>query len=54
LHRELLPSYMDSVIYRDIIERHDIKNHIALRQLLLHCLQNATVSPQPSQRTISS
>jgi len=42
LHRELLQSYMDSVIYRDIIERHDIKNHIALRQLLLHCLQNAT------------
>ena len=40
LHRELLQSYVDSVIYRDIIERHDVKNHVALRQLLLFCLQN--------------
>lgn len=40
LHRELLQSYMDSVIYRDIIERHDVKNHMALKQLLLYCLQN--------------
>ncbi len=40
LHRELLQSYMDSVIYRDIIERHDVKNHTALKQLLLYCLQN--------------
>ena len=42
LHREILQGYMDSVIYRDIIERHHVKNHIALHQLLLHCLQNAT------------
>jgi predicted AAA+ superfamily ATPase len=40
LHRELLQSYMNTVIYRDIIERHDVKNHAALRQLLLYCLQN--------------
>lgn len=40
LHRELLQGYMNTVIYRDIIERHNIKNHLALRQLLLHCLQN--------------
>lgn len=40
LHRELLQSYMDSVIYRDIVERHDVKNHVVLRQLLLFCLQN--------------
>jgi predicted AAA+ superfamily ATPase len=40
LHRELLQSYMNTVIYRDIIERYAIKNNIALHQLLLHCLQN--------------
>ena len=40
LHRELLQGYMDSVIYRDIIERHDVRNHHAVKQLLLHCLHN--------------
>lgn len=42
LHREILQGYIDTVIYRDIIERHNIKNHIALKQLLLSCLQSAT------------
>ena len=42
LHREILQSYIDSVIFRDIIERYDIKNHTALRQFLFYCLQNAT------------
>lgn len=41
LHRELLQGYVESVIYRDIVERHLVKNVTALRQLLLHCLQNA-------------
>jgi uncharacterized protein len=40
LHREILQGYIDSVIYRDIIERYNIKNHNVLRQLLFHCLQN--------------
>jgi predicted AAA+ superfamily ATPase len=42
LHRELLQDYMASVIFRDIVERHSVRNHLPLRQLLLHCLQNAT------------
>lgn len=41
LHREILQGYMDSVIYRDIIERHQVKNTVALQALLLHTLQNA-------------
>jgi uncharacterized protein len=41
LHREILQSYINTVIYRDIIERYQVKNHVALRQLLLYCLQNA-------------
>lgn len=40
LHREILQDYMNSVIYRDVIERYDVTNHVALRQLLLYCLQN--------------
>ncbi|NGX53638.1 MAG: hypothetical protein K1000chlam4_00354, partial [Chlamydiae bacterium] len=39
-HREVLQSYIDIVIYRDIIERYNVKNVHVLRKLLSHCLQN--------------
>lgn len=40
LHRELLQGYLETVIYRDIIERHQIINIPALRNLFHHCLKN--------------
>ncbi len=39
-HREILQGYIDTVIYRDIVERFDVKNVHVLRKLLSHCLQN--------------
>lgn len=41
VHRNLLQGYTASVIYRDIIDRHQVSNSHALRQLLAHCLQNS-------------
>lgn len=41
LHRELLQGYLDVVIYRDIIERHNIINIVALKNVFHHCLKNA-------------
>ncbi len=41
LHRELLQGYMDAVLYRDIIERYQVSNTLALKQFLNHCLQNS-------------
>lgn len=40
-HSELLQGYVNSVIYRDIIERYQIKNVLVLKKLLQYCLQNA-------------
>jgi len=39
-HREVLQGYIDTVIYRDIIERYQVTNVHVLRKLLSHCLQN--------------
>ncbi len=39
-HREILQGYIDTVIYRDIVERYNVKNVHVLRKLLSHCLQN--------------
>ena len=41
LHRELLQGYTDAVLYRDIIERYQVSNTLALKQFLNHCLQNS-------------
>jgi uncharacterized protein len=41
LWRELLQGYIDSVIYRDIIERYQITNGQAVKKLLIQCLQNS-------------
>lgn len=42
LHRELLQSYINSVIYRDIVERYKITNIQVLKKLLIHCLQHSS------------
>ena len=39
-HREILQGYIDTVIYRDIVERYEVANVHVLRKLLTHCLQN--------------
>lgn len=41
IHRELLQSYIESVIYRDIIERYKVTNVEVLKRLLIYCLQNS-------------
>lgn len=41
LHRELLQGYTASVIYRDIVDRYQISNTHALKQLMAHCLRNS-------------
>lgn len=41
LYRELLQGYMDVVLYRDIIERYQVSNTLALKQFLNYCLQNS-------------
>lgn len=40
LHHEILQGYIDTVIYRDIIERHGVSNVQTLKRLLSHCLQS--------------
>lgn len=42
LHRELLQGYIDSVIYRDIIERHHVTQGPLLRIFLRFCLHNSS------------
>lgn len=39
-HRLLLQSYVNTVIYRDVVERYDVSNAHMVKQFLLHCLQN--------------
>ncbi len=41
VHRLLLQGYLDTVIYRDVIERHHIVNAHPLRLLLTHCMRNS-------------
>ncbi len=41
IHRELIQGYVNSVIYRDIIERYQVSNIPALKALFGHCLHNA-------------
>lgn len=43
-HREILQSYVDTVIYRDIVERYKVSQVHVLRRLLSHCLQNPASS----------
>lgn len=38
---ELLQGYVESVMYRDIIDRHRIRNISIVKRVLIHCLQNS-------------
>ena len=40
LHREILQGYVETVMYRDIVERYGVRNIQVLRQLLVYCLKN--------------
>ena len=39
--RELLQSYINSVVQRDIIDRHQLKNSVLVRELCTMCLKNS-------------
>ncbi len=41
VHREILQSYVQIVLYRDIVDRHKISAVAVLERWILHCLQNA-------------
>jgi len=40
LHRRLLQNYIDIVIFRDVIERHQIANTTMVREFIRYCLHN--------------
>lgn len=40
-HREILQNYVQVVIYRDIVERHNISSIPILERWITHCLQNS-------------
>jgi predicted AAA+ superfamily ATPase len=37
---EVLQGYVNSVVYKDIVERHEIKNIYAVRSFIHHCVKN--------------
>jgi len=39
-HRELLQSYFEDIIYKDIISRHNLRNAQTLKQLSIFCISN--------------
>jgi predicted AAA+ superfamily ATPase len=41
MHRELLQGYLDTVIYRDIVQRHGVTQVRALHDLLRQCVRNS-------------
>lgn len=40
LHRKVLQEYLDLVIYKDMVERHQVHNTTLLKKLILHLLKN--------------
>lgn len=44
LRIELLQGYVDTVLFRDVIERHELSQVAALRWVVRHCLRNPTGS----------
>lgn len=44
LQVELLQGYVDTVLFRDVVERHDVSQVEALRWLVRHCLRNPASS----------
>lgn len=43
-HRSLMQEYVNTVVYRDVIERHAISNAHVVKLFLMHCLQNISSS----------
>lgn len=41
MHHKLLQNYIDTVIYRDIVDRHQLTNLLPLKDLIRYSLQNA-------------
>lgn len=41
VHREILQSYIQIVLYRDIVERHKITSIAVLERWIIHCMQNS-------------
>jgi len=41
-HRILLQNYVDTIMYRDIIDRHQISQTHVVRELITYCLQNCS------------
>lgn len=39
MHSDLLQNYMDTVVFRDVVERHQLKNAHIVKLFLLHCLR---------------
>lgn len=44
IHREILQGYVQIVLYRDIVERHEIKSITVLERWMIHCMQNIASS----------
>ncbi len=44
LRIQLLQSYVDTVMFRDVVERHEVSQVAALRWLVRHCLRNPASS----------
>lgn len=42
--KRVLADYVDLIIYKDIIERHGIKNHALLKHLIKYCFTNISTS----------
>lgn len=53
LHSSLLQGYMNTIIFRDIIERHKISNVHCLKLFLLHCL-NQIAAPLSVNKVFNS
>lgn len=41
IKRDIIQSYIDTVIYRDIIERYNLSNASLIKELLLFCIRNS-------------
>ena len=44
IRSRILKDYVDLIIYRDIIERHGIKNHALMKHLVKYCFSNMATS----------
>ena len=56
LHRRTIQSYVNSAVFRDVIDRHQLKNAHIVKLFLLHCLQNiaAPLSVTKVHKTLKS